>query len=77
GKTRSVQDKINLMEIPIYDESIDLQPYLDLKNELSELQRKIELTDDLINQIVYRLYGLTDEEIQIVEESLGYEREED
>jgi hypothetical protein len=28
----------------------------------------IELTDKLIDQIVYKLYGLTEEEIRVVEE---------
>lgn len=34
-----------------------------------ELVDRIEATDKLIDQIVYRLYGLTDEEIRIVEEA--------
>jgi hypothetical protein len=34
---------------------------------LRPLLRKIELTDRLIDLIVYRLYGLTDEEVAIVE----------
>jgi len=29
---------------------------------------KIEKTDQLIDQIVYRLYGLTEEEIRVVED---------
>ncbi|HDY67568.1 MAG TPA: hypothetical protein ENH85_07245 [Candidatus Scalindua sp.] len=37
--------------------------------KLTPLRRKIEMTDRLIDQIVYRLYGLTEEEIGIVEES--------
>ena len=28
-------------------------------------------TDNLIDEIVYELYGLTDEEIEIVEEAVG------
>ena len=35
------------------------------------LQRQIETTDRQIDQLVYELYGLTDEEIKIVEESAG------
>ena len=31
------------------------------------IQRQIELTDRRIDQLVYELYGLTDEEIKIVE----------
>ena len=33
------------------------------------LQRQIETTDRQIDQLVYELYGLTDEEIKIVEEA--------
>jgi hypothetical protein len=32
-----------------------------------ELVERIQSTDDLIDQVVYRLYGLTKEEIQVVE----------
>ncbi len=34
---------------------------------LEPLKKKIKATDSLIDQIVYKLYGLTDEEIEIVE----------
>ena len=34
------------------------------------LTEQIERTDELIDNIVYRLYGLTDEEIRLVEESI-------
>jgi len=36
-----------------------------------ELDEKIERTDTLIDEIVYELYGLTDEEIEIVEKAVG------
>ncbi|MEW6033514.1 MAG: Eco57I restriction-modification methylase domain-containing protein [Chloroflexota bacterium] len=36
-------------------------------NTLSKLKARIEATDKLIDQIVYKLYGLTDEETAIVE----------
>ena len=35
--------------------------------KLGPLRERIRLTDDLIDAIVYRLYGLTEEEIGIVE----------
>lgn len=38
-------------------------------SKLKPLMKKIELTDNLIDQIVYKLYGLTKEEIKIVEAS--------
>ena len=37
--------------------------------EQEQLRREIEATDRQIDQLVYQLYGLTDEEIKIVEES--------
>lgn len=46
------------------------------KGVLSPLRNKIEATDKLIDQIVYRLYGLTDEEIKIVESSLSTDSNE-
>jgi hypothetical protein len=36
--------------------------------KLGPLMEKIKRTDELIDAVVYRLYGLTDEEIRIVEE---------
>lgn len=39
--------------------------------KLRPLEEKIEATDKLIDQIVYKLYSLTDEEIKIVEGSLN------
>jgi hypothetical protein len=52
--------------------------YQTLKNEYEEslamvqpLLQEIALTDDEIDRMVYELYGLTDEEIGIVEESLN------
>ena len=37
---------------------------------IQDLQREIKETDDKINQLVYELYELTEEEINIIEESL-------
>ena len=37
--------------------------------KLNPLMKKIETTDKLIDQIVCKLYGLTDEEIEVIEES--------
>ncbi len=45
--------------------------------KLAPLLERIKATDELIDAIVYRLYGLTEDEIKIVEESIsgGKERE--
>jgi predicted type IV restriction endonuclease len=41
-----------------------------MEHEKTALQRHIETTDKQIDQLVYELFGLTDEEIQIVEEAM-------
>jgi hypothetical protein len=38
-------------------------------NEKETLQRQIAATDEQIDQLVYELYGLTADEIKIVEEA--------
>ena len=38
-------------------------------HDKTALQRQIEATDKQIDQLVYELYGLSEEEIKIVEES--------
>jgi cysteinyl-tRNA synthetase len=45
--------------------------YKDSVSKLQPLMGRIEATDELIDQIVYRLYGLTEDEIKIVEESIS------
>ena len=37
---------------------------------LTPLKARIKATDTLIDEIVYRLYGLTEEEIKIIEEKI-------
>ena len=36
-------------------------------NEQTRLQREIDATDDMIDKLVYELYGLTEEEVKVVE----------
>ncbi|MCK4306477.1 MAG: hypothetical protein KAY24_19705 [Candidatus Eisenbacteria sp.] len=38
-------------------------------HEKSLIQRQIDATDKQIDQLVYELYGLTDEEIKLVEQT--------
>ncbi len=40
-----------------------------IPSEKEMLQRQIDATDQQIDKLVYELYGLTDEEIKIVEET--------
>lgn len=48
-------------------EDADLTPLEDLTAELALARARIMRTDALIDQVVYKLYGLTEEEIGIVE----------
>ena len=48
-----------------------LYSYRRAKERADELDAKIQRTDELIDEIVYDLYDLTDEEVEIVEESVG------
>ena len=42
-----------------------------LATEKTEMQTQIEATDRQIDQLVYALYGLTDDEIAVVEGTAG------
>ena len=49
--------------IPVIEREV-LRP-----NDKSRIEKRIEATDSQIDELVYRLYGLTAEEIEIVEGS--------
>lgn len=68
GKTRTTKKKLDLIEIPEFDEDVDLDALVELSKELAEVEAEIENTEELIDQLVYQLYGLTDEEVAIVED---------
>mgnify|MGYP006276751521 CR=1 FL=1 len=69
-KTNSLIDRLKAVELPDVDDvADDLENYLETKERAEELDAKIEQTDALIDEIVYELYGLTDEEIEIIGEA--------
>ncbi len=71
-KTNSLVDRLRKLTLPAVDEVQEgLESYIETKQRADELEKKIEKTDDLIDEIVYDLYGLTDEEIAIVEERVS------
>lgn len=71
-KTNSLVDRLRKLTLPaVNDVQAGLESYLETKTRAEELEEKIERTDELIDKIVYVLYGLTDEEIEIVEEAVG------
>jgi hypothetical protein len=65
GSTRTLLQKLHATKVPQFV-PVDLTPLVELETELNEVKRRIRLTDELIDQIVYKLYGLTEEEIAIV-----------
>lgn len=67
GHTRTTMKKLQLTQVPAFDPDADLTPLVELRQELAEVQDHITRTDALIDQIVYRLYGLAEEEIAVVE----------
>jgi hypothetical protein len=73
-KTNSLIDRLEAITLPDPDDvAEDLERYIEAKERAEELDNKIERTDDLIDEIVYELYGLTEEEIEIVEEAVKSE----
>ncbi|RLM33156.1 restriction endonuclease [Haloarcula sp. Atlit-120R] len=71
-KTNSLVDRLRKLTLPAVDDVRDgLASYIETVERADELEAKIERTDELIDEIVYELYGLTDEEIEIFEEAVG------
>ena len=58
--------------VNLVDKMLDLHKRLvsaNVPDEKKKIQRQIEATDKRIDELVYQLYGLTDDEIKIVENS--------
>jgi type II restriction/modification system DNA methylase subunit YeeA len=67
-KTNSPIDRLEALTLPqLADVEDGLERYRRTKARAEELDEKIAKTDEVIDQIVYQLYGLSDEEIEIVE----------
>ncbi len=72
AKTISPIDRLEKVTLPQPDDVAGgVERYRRTKSRADELDEKIEKTDELIDEIVYELYGLTDEEIEIVEEAVS------
>ena len=71
-KNISLLDRLKAMQLPDPDDvKDDLRRYVENREHADELDAKIKKTDALIDEIVYDLYDLTDEEIEIVEEAVN------
>jgi hypothetical protein len=65
-------DRLESLTLPALTDVRDgLADYREAVADAERLNEKIQRTDDLIDGIVYDLYGLTDEEIEIVEEAVS------
>ncbi len=60
--------KVLVSRIPNLSDFLDV--YRKYAPAVQTLAQRVQATDELIDQIVYRLYGLTEEEVKIVEESV-------
>ena len=70
-KTNSLIDRLKAITLPDPDDvADDLERYVETKKRAAELDERIEKTDKLIDEIVYDLYDLTDEEIEIIESAV-------
>ncbi|HEC88176.1 MAG TPA: hypothetical protein ENI52_02550, partial [Thermoplasmata archaeon] len=75
----NIYERILKIKIPQFDSNekenkkiIDkiMDSYLEEVGKSNELKKEIEETDRIIDNMVYELYGLTEEEIKIVEEEI-------
>jgi len=71
-KTNTLLDRIEAITLPNSDDVVeDLERYKNAVERAEELDEKIQHTDDLLDEIVYDLYGLSDDEIDIIEDSIN------
>lgn len=59
--------------LALVEQMLDLNKRLSVaqtQHEKTILQRQIEVTDRQIDQLVYELYELTEEEIRVIEETV-------
>jgi type I restriction-modification system DNA methylase subunit len=67
-KTNSPIDRLKAITLPeTSDVADDLERYLRTMERAAELREMIENTDQLIDELVYDLYNLSDNEIEVVE----------
>ncbi|MFB6187956.1 MAG: class I SAM-dependent DNA methyltransferase, partial [Halobacteriaceae archaeon] len=73
-QTNSPLDRLKALKLPDLDEAqAGLEQYIEVRKRADELEEKIDKSDQLINEIVYDLYDLNDEEIETIENAVhGY-----
>ena len=74
-KTNSLVDRLEAITLPDPDDvADDLRRYADANARADELDATLAETDDLLNRIVYHLYDLTDDEVEVVESVVSDDR---
>ncbi len=68
-KKSAKENKTEYSKLTLSEEAEWMQYFKEQKQKAEELKAEIDKTDKEIDQMVYELYGLTDEEIAIVEEA--------
>jgi type II restriction/modification system DNA methylase subunit YeeA len=70
--TNSLINRLEELALPSIDDVEDgLERYLGVKSRADELDEKIENANKRIDAIVYELYGLTEEEVELIESSIN------
>lgn len=73
GKTISLLDRLDSLRIPNPSDEVTekaVSSFLSNFKRAEELDEQIAFTDQLIDQVVYKLYGLTEDEIGVVEQAV-------
>ncbi|TKX60529.1 class I SAM-dependent DNA methyltransferase [Halorubrum sp. ASP1] len=69
--TKSLIDRLKELTLPQLSEiEDDLERYLERKKEAKELEQKQNATNEKIDEIVYDLFGLEQDDLEIIESSL-------
>jgi len=76
AKQKSIWQKIAEVRIPEFTEKVknDFLDYKSAMEKANKLDEEITKIDRAIDRLVYDLYGLTEEEIQVVEKSVWGEK---
>jgi hypothetical protein len=62
-KTNSLVDRLKSLRLPDPDDvRVDFEQYLNRKRRTKELDNRIECLTEIVNNLVYHLFGLSDEE---------------
>jgi hypothetical protein len=71
-QTNSLVDRLRGLTLPrLADVREGLESYVETRERAAELDERIARTDELIDEVVYDLYGLSEAERAVVEDAVG------